>query len=68
MPEPGAAAAAMAGQLMMAIDPATGLAQHVPLGTLADTAWDGNDDPVSLIALWKAIYAKLDEVATNTAG
>ena len=37
------------------------------MGALDDVAWDGTGDPASMIALWKAIYAKLDEIATNTA-
>ena len=36
-------------------------------GALDDAAWDGTGDPASVIALLKAMYAKLAEIATNTA-
>lgn len=39
----------------------------VPQGALSDAAWNGSGNPASVIALQKAIYAKLVEIATNTA-
>lgn len=66
MAEPGAKVSSSAGVPVMGMDQA-GNAQHIPVGALTDTAWDGTGNPGSLIALWKALYAKLDEVATNTA-
>ena len=36
-------------------------------GATDDTAWDGSNPDASVVALLKAIYSKLDEIATNTA-
>lgn len=66
MAEPGSDISAQQGTPVMTMDQA-GKAQHVPLGALSDAAWNGVGNPASLIALWKAIYGKLDAVAINTA-
>lgn len=60
MAEPGMNASAVAGQLVMGVDP-DGKAQHMAalpasaLGTPADTAWDGATANPTLFALLKAI-------------
>lgn len=65
MAEPGLDIAAKQGTPIMAMDQ-DGKAQHVPLGALTDTAWNGTGNPASLIALWKGVYAQLAAINTNT--
>lgn len=52
----------------VAVVAADGTAQAQPApGALTDAAWNGTGNPTSVIALQKAIYAKLVEIAANTA-
>lgn len=65
MAEPGLDISAKQGQPIMAMDQ-QGKAQHVPLGSLTDAAWDGTGNPASLIALWKYIAAQVASINAKT--
>jgi hypothetical protein len=67
--ESGGNLAAILAKIIAA--PATAAKQDTiiaALGSPSDTAWDGSAASASLIAIMKACYAKLDEIADNTAG
>jgi hypothetical protein len=41
--------------------------QSESIGSTDDAAWNGTDPEASVISILKACYAKLAEIATNTA-